>query len=173
MSNFLKYFNLFSQNPSLRINGERKPSSIFGSIVGFVTVSIVIVALIFILNDSFSHLTFKVNSYIDNSLYPDIDLKKFKLGFTIGDLRGLQFPDHERLFKISVMHWDIYLPKFGENKTQNVETKIIPIKNCFDYSNDSIIHDEFTQYSKMYNLTCLDFNSLNKNLTGIYGKTGG
>lgn len=173
MSKVFKFFNLFSQKPSLKINGEAKPSTIFGSIIGLLTITFLITFLSIIIYDLFSRFNFKVNSFIDNSLYPDIDLRKFKLGFTIGDLRGNQFLDHERLFKISVMHWEIHLPKFGENATQKVETSEISFKNCTDYKNDSLLQEEFLQYSKMYNLTCLDFEKLNKNLTGVYGKIGG
>ena len=49
MPKAFKFFNLFSQSPSLRISGDFKPPSIFGSIVGLFTVAITLVAIFFIL----------------------------------------------------------------------------------------------------------------------------
>lgn len=173
MSKFLKFFNLFSQSPSFRINGQIRPFSIFGSIIGMITISILIAAISFILNNYFSRFNYTINSYTDNLATPDIDLKDFKLAFLLTDLMGKPFPDHERLYKISARHWDIYLPKPGENRTQSISFVPIPIIKCDQYKENSPLKENFDLYSTMYNQTCLDFDTNKKNLTGIDGNTGG
>ena len=173
MSKILKFFNLFGQTPGIKINGEIRPSSIFGSIIGFFTVTILTSAIFFILHNYFSRLSFTINSYTDNSAKPDINLKELKLGFIITDPLGNQFQEQERLFKISALFWEIYLPKYGENKTQSFKFQPIPTIKCNQYKNDSLQKEAFDDLYKMNkNQTCLDIPSLNKNLTGVYGKLG-
>ena len=168
----VKFLNLFSQVPTLRINGQMRPSSIFGSIVGFFSLCSLFAGLSFILINYFSRLEYIINSYTDNSAKPDIDLKNFKFGLIITDLMGKEFPDQDRLIKISAMYWDIYLPVFGENRTQEVTLTNIPIIKCNEYKNDTLHKKDFDQYSKMYNINCLDIPSLNKTLKGIYSNLG-
>jgi len=167
-----KVFNLFSQSPTLRINGEIRPNTIFGTIIGLITVSILTGAFTYVLHNYFSRLHFELNSYIDNSAKPEIDLENLKIGFHIIDGMGIEFSDHERLFTISAKFWEIYLPKFGENTPQKVDFMNIPIIKCNEYKNDSIHQKNFNEYAKNYNVTCLDLPSINKTLKGVYGKLG-
>ena len=173
MHKVFKFFNLFSQAPSFKINGETRPSSVFGSIIGFLTLSTLIAAISLILNDYLSRLNYSVNSYTDNLAKPEIDLKNFKLGFLITDLMGKEYPDHEKLFTISALYWDVFLPQFGENKTQTIQTVPIPSIKCDEFKDDFYLKESFDLYAKSYNLTCLDLNVIQKNLTGIYGNLGG
>lgn len=169
----MKLFNIFSQSPSLRINGESRPFSIFGSIIGFFTLITLLIGIFFILLDYFSQLNFKLNSYIDQSARPDIDLKDFKLAYLLVEPNGKDIKDIDRLFKISAMFWDIYLPKFGENKTQEID--ITPIKNikCNEYKNGTEHKEEFDNFHKIYEtMICLDIPSVGKNLKGVYGNLG-
>ena len=169
----VKFLNLFSQVPNLRINGEIRPASIFGSIIGFLTISILISGVSFILYNYFSRLNYTINSYTDNKAKPNIDLKNFKSGFVIIDAMGLEFPEPERLFKISAKYWDIYLPVFGEDKEQEIEVTNIPTIKCNQYKNNTLHKDEFDKYSKMYDsMICLDIPRLNKTLKGVYGNLG-
>ena len=170
MPKAFKFFNLFSQSPSLRISGDFKPPSIFGSIVGLFTVAITLVAIFFILYDYFSRLNFNVNSYTDNLIRPEIDLNEFKLGLLITDLLGRPFPDQDRIYNISAKHWDIYLSKFGENKTQSVQIESIPSMKCNGYKNGSLLREGFEYLGEMYNMSCFDFR--NRKLSGIYGNAG-
>jgi len=174
MSSIFNFFNIFSQTPSLRINGQKRPASIFGSIVGFCSITILIGAMIYILFNYFSRLDYTINSYTDNLAKPNIDLKDFKLRFVITDTYGNEFPDYEKLFKISAKFWDIYLPVLGENKTQKIEISEIPVVLCKNLNLTNIDSDAISlvEYSKMYNILCLDFSVLNKNLTGVYGNLG-
>ena len=169
----LKFFNIFSQTPSLRINGDKRPASIFGSIIGLLTISGLIGGMSFILFNYFSRLDFTINYYTDNLAKPNIDLKNIKLGLQIIDALGKQIPDHKRLFKISAKFWDIYLPVPGENKPQTVKLIDIPTIKCNQYKNDTLHEQEFDKLSSMYNdMTCLDLPSLNNSLKGIYGNLG-
>jgi len=76
------------------------------------------------------------------------------------------------------MHWDIYIPKFGENETEIKKEKhtttMIPSIRCDNYKNNTLHKQSFDMYSNSYNhmLTCLDIPNLNKNLTGVYGNLG-
>ena len=170
-----KFFNLFSQSPALKINGESRATSIFGSIIGFLICSILIGATSIILNDFFARLNFTLNSYTDNSAIPDIKLKNFKIGFILSDLMGKEFPDAERLFTISAMYWDIFIPKFTSNQTKQmsiVSYEPIPTIKCNQYRNDTIFKDNFEKISEGYNMTCLDIPGINKTLKGVYANLG-
>jgi len=169
MLKILKFFNLFSQTPQLKISGENRPFSIFGGIVGFFSISFLIAGITFILYEFFSRFQYTIESYTDNLEIPNIDLKNFKLGFSLYDLMGKKYPDQERLYKISARHWDIYIPKFGSNKTDSVKVTNIPMIKCNEYKNDSLFYEDFNIYS---HVSCLDFSNLNKNLSGIYGNAG-
>ena len=146
----LKILNIFSQPPTLRINGSDKPISIFGSIIGFFSISILFGAICFILNSYFSRLSFNISSYIDNSARPDINLDEFKLGILLTDIMGTSFPEHERLFTISAMMWNIYLPKFGENKTQKIDIVPIPTIKCNQYKNGTLLKGTYDDLHKNY-----------------------
>jgi hypothetical protein len=161
-----KFFNLFSQSPSLRINGDFKPSSIFGSIIGFITIIITIVAIFFILFDYFSRLNFNVSSYTDNLARPEINLNEFKLGLLLSDLLGQPIPDQDRLYSISAKHWNIHLPKVEQNKTSSVKIEPIPSINC-DYDTSHISKERFNFLEKSYKMSCFDFR--NRTLSGVYG----
>lgn len=82
------FFNLFSQKPSLRINGEKRAYSIFGVLIGIITIPILLTGIFYILYNFFSHFNYTISSYIDSSSIPNIDLKDFKLGFILTDARG-------------------------------------------------------------------------------------
>ena len=169
----LSFFNLFSQLPSLRINGKIRPTSIFGSIIGFFAIMILLAGLTFILHNFFSRLSYTINSFTDNLAKPEINLKNFNLGFQVIDAYGTPFPDHDRLFQISALYWDVYLPKIGENKTQKIEFTNIPTIKCDQYKNDNLHKEIYDTYSKMYkNMICIDIPSLNQSLKGVYGNLG-
>lgn len=170
-----KFFNLFSQGPTLKINGKSKATSIFGSIIGFLICSILIGATSIILYNFFARLNYTLNSYTDNSAIPDIKLNNFKIGFVLSDLMGKEFPDAERLFTISAMYWDIFIPKFTSNQTKQmsiVSYEPIPTIKCNQYMNNTIFKDNFEKMSEGYNMTCLDIPSMNKTLKGVYGNLG-
>jgi hypothetical protein len=175
----LSFFNLFSQKPSFRINGEKRPNTVFGIIIGIITIPILFVGVVYILYDFFSHSNYTINSYIDTSSSPNIDLNDFKLGFLLVNPEGKPFPDHDRIYKINALYWDIYIPKFNEietdiNKIKNTTTNIIPSIRCDKYKNNTLHKQSFDLYSKKNNHIpiCLDIPNLNKNLTGVYGNLG-
>ena len=167
----LNFFDLFSQTPSLKVNGNTRLATIFGSIVGFLAISVLITGISFILNEYFSRLHYNLNSYTDNSARPDIDLSKFKLGFLLTDPLGNQFPDRERLFEITATFWDIHIPLLGDNSTQTVNISNIP-KIKFNEYNNSLFNDEAELYAKLYDSDCLDLETINKNLSGIWNNFG-
>ena len=171
MSKLINFFDFFSQTPSLRINGEYRPFSIFGSIIGFLTITFLIGGISIFLNDYFSHLSFNVNSYTDNLAKPNIDLKNFKLAFLLVDLMGREYPDKERLFKITAKYADLYIP-LSRNTSVDVNFIDIPIIKCDEYKKDELFSDKYGMYSEMWDLTCLDFSKLEKNLKGVYGNFG-
>ena len=170
MSGCLKFFNFFSQSPALRINGDRRPASIFGSIIGIFTIVGLISAIIYILFNFFSRLDFTINSYTDNSAKPNIDLKNFKLSFFITDIYGNEFQDHEKIFEISAKFWEVN-PFPADNDTQKIDFKNIPKIKCDRTFLPN--QDEKIYYKSPYkNVTCFDLSKLNKNLTGPMGNLG-
>jgi TM2 domain-containing membrane protein YozV len=154
--------------------GKKRPFSIFGSIIGFIALSIIITAISFILNDYFSRLDYNFNSYTDNLSVPDINLTDFKLGFKLVNATGGDYPDLKRFFKMSAIFWDIYNPKLGENITTiSVNKTIIPLIKCNQYRKNSLFYENFAFLSKNHiDSECLDFESLNKSLIGSYGDLG-
>ena len=174
MSKYFEYFNLFSRSPTLRVNARDKPSSIFGSIIGFLAISILITAISYFLNEFFSRLNYTINSYTDNLTKPNIDLKDFKLGFKLVNSRGNDIPDIDRLFKISAISWDIHIPQLSDNTSSiSAIPNEIPIIKCDQYKNDSLFYENFANYAKNFKyIDCLDIQSLNRNITGTYGNLG-
>jgi hypothetical protein len=75
MSNFFELLNSFSQTPTLKINGNVRPFSIFASIIGFLLFTILITVNSYIIYQYFSRLNYTFNSYVDNLFYSDIDKK--------------------------------------------------------------------------------------------------
>ena len=162
MSKWFKFFNLFSQSPGLRINGERKPATIFGSIVGFFTISILLSAITYILFNYFSLLDYKINSYTDNLAEPNIDIKNLQLDFFIMDSLGNEIQEPERIFEISAKFWEMYVDNLAENKTQRLEITDIPKIKCNHESANQQLRNKYK------NSTCFDLSKMNKNLTGPF-----
>lgn len=129
MFNCLKYFDIFSQKPSLNIKGSKRAHTKFGSCISLITVCILITGIVFILNDYFQGLSYNVNSFVNNSLNPSISLKRLKLGFLIIDFYGKEFSDMERIFSLNAKFWDIKMPDYS-NLNPNVTSKEINFKRC-------------------------------------------
>lgn len=117
------------------------------------------------LKDFFSRLTFRVNSYTDNQIIPDMDLKDFKLGFYVLDGAGNRIPDIKRIITISGFIWDVEIPK----QSDTVSNTTIPRIDCSQYKNDSLLYEEFKNFP---DLICIDLPSLNKKNYGVYGSRG-
>lgn len=143
-----KFFNLFSQSPVLKVNGENRPTTIFGSIIEFFSICIIIGAVSIILNEYFNRLSFSLNSYTDNSAKPDIDLQNFKVGFYLSKSTADKFHNHERLYTISAKIREIYIPKYGENTTQTITGTPIHTIKCNEYKNGYILKDDYDEYAK-------------------------
>lgn len=175
MAKFFEFFNYFSQVPSLKVNGKEKPKSTFGSIIGIFSMSILIAVITYIMIEYFSKLNYTYTSYTDNLVSPNIDLKDFKLGFKITNATAGEIPELERLFEISALYWIIHIPRLGDNTTSTTAKPYnIPIIKCDKYKNGTIFYEDFASNAKNFkNFFCLDFESLNKNLTGAYGNIGG
>ena len=173
MMDILKIFDFFSQGPSLRVNGNDKLATVFGSIVSLFAILAYIIGISLILNDYFSFLTPKINSYTDNTIRPDIDLKKFKMGLLLTNGQGKEYQNPEKLFKISAAHWDIKLTPIKNNNDVSVVLTDIPTIKCNEYKNDPILNEEFIMHSTRFNFTCLNYDDFPKNLTGKYGSTYG
>lgn len=174
MLNFFEYFNIFSQTPSLRVNGKNKPFSIFGILVGMIAISIMIIAYCFILIDYFSRISFSITSYTDNLAMPDISLKDFKIGFQLLNHKGIEFPEADRVFQITAVWAKIKIPFLGDN-TESISqiSRFVPIIKCDKYSNDSLFAKNFADYSKKFKyLQCLDIPKLNRTISGSYGNLG-
>ena len=168
--NLYRNLDLFSQTPSLKISGRSIASTNFGSFVGLTTIFCLITGIVFILNDYFQHSSYKVNSFVDNSARPNIDLKNVKLGFQITNYLGKRFPDRERLFSFQAKYWDIHIPVDETYNTKVSHEKINMIK-CNEYKS---YHKDMEKYEKISRkLLCLDLENLNRNLTGVYGNIGG
>ena len=168
----LKFFDFFSQAPSVKINGSDRLNTIFGSIIGLFTTIIFIFGIFFIFNDYISRLSYKLNSYTDNSVKPDMDPSKFRMGFLVIDVEGNQFPERERLFTLKALHWDIYIPSLGANSTQSVKIENIPVKRCTDLNHTLYEFETLKDLSRNYDTDCLDFENVNKNLSGVFNNFG-
>jgi len=168
----IKSMDLFGQTPALKIDGNNRLTTKFGAFIGFLTISALITGISIILNDYFSFLSYNFNSYIDNSARPDIDLSKIKLGFHLIDGLGNQFKDRDRLYSIKATYWDIYIPTLGSNETQKVQISDIPIIKFNEYKKNDLFKEEAELYTKIYNADYLDFESINKNLSGIFTNFG-
>lgn len=173
MINILKSLDFFSQSPHLRVNGRNKLATIFGSAVSIFSIIILIFGISFILYDYFFYLTYNINSYTDNTITPEIDLKALKFGLLLTNGRGEEYQNPEKLFKISAALWEIKTPILGNISDVSVSLKDIPIMKCNEYKNNPILNKEFNSYSKIFDLNCLDFESLNRNLTGTFGNLKG
>ncbi len=174
MSKFYEYFNLFSQTPSLKINAKSRPSSIFGSIIGLITITILIIEVSLLLYNYFSRLDYTFSSYTDNIVTPSIKLDEFKMGFDLRDNIGHELPDYDRIYTLGALFWDINIPVLGNNLTSiSAKPYNIPIIKCNQYEEGSLFSEDFAKNSKnSKNLHCLDFKSLNRSLIGSYGNLG-
>lgn len=168
----LKSLDLFSQIPTVKIDGQNRLTTKYGAFIGFLTLSSLFVGISFILNDYFSFLSYNFNSYIDNSARPDIDLSKIKLGFHLTDGLGNQFKDRDRLFNIKATFWDIHIPQLGDNSTQKVVISDIPNIKFNEYKKNPLFNKEAELYTKLYDADYLDLESINKNLSGIFSNFG-
>jgi hypothetical protein len=174
MSKIYEYFNLFSQTPSLRINGKSRPLSIFGSIIGLTSISIFITSVSIIFNNYFSRLNYTFNSYTDNLVTPSVNLDEFKMGFDLRTATGTDISDHDRVYSLGALFWEINVPLLGNNLTSiSAKPNPITVIKCNQYEEGSLFSEDFVQYSKnSKNLKCLDFKSLNRSLIGSYGNLG-
>jgi hypothetical protein len=174
MQKIFRSFDLFSQSPSLKINGGSKASTNFGALVGFITIIILLSGIIFIINDYFNGLSFKINSFIDNTYLPNIDLRKVKIGFHLLNYNSKEFKQSEKIFSLKARLWNFQRNHddiaMGIPEADYEEIKLI---KCDQYKNNIQFNNELDRYSKIYkDLICLDMENLGKNLTGIYGFLG-
>jgi hypothetical protein len=169
MSNIFSYFDLFGQIPSLKINGRNRVPTYFGSLVGFFTICFLITGMVFIITDFLNRLSYKVNSFVDRSARPNIDLKKLVMAFQITNNLAEDFPDKDRLFSFRAQYANHYAPSETENTLSKVDFEKVNFIKC----NDSKEAQQYLEFAKTYNsktnnLLCLDLVNLNKNLTGIF-----
>ena len=145
-----KSLDIFSESPSVKIDGKTKLKTKFGAFIGFLTISSLITGITIILNDYFSLLSYNFKSYIDNSIRPDIDLSKIKLGFTLTDGIGNPFSERDRLFSIKATFWDIYIPQLGDNynTTKKVQISDIPIIKFNEYKN-KLLPNETLKFTEL------------------------
>jgi hypothetical protein len=173
MSKYFEYLNLFSLTPSLMVDGKSRPFSIFGCIIGFFTLSILIFQITYIIVEYFSRLNYTHNFYIDNLSKPEINLKNFKSGFVLVNPMGLELQDRNRLFQISAIFWDFYNPKYGDDRKIKIKTVNVPMIKCNQYKKDSLFYDDFKMLSEQYNhIECLDIEKINGTVHGSYGDIG-
>ena len=118
----------FSQTPSLKVNGKNSPKTIFGSIIGLGSILTLIIGLSYIIYDYYSRNSYTFSSYTDNSLRPDIDLKKLKMGFISSSTTGKIIPNFDRLFQFSAKHWDIYYDIITNKEI--IQSTNVPIIDC-------------------------------------------
>ena len=95
-----------------------------------------------------------------------------KLEFHLIDDLGNQFKDRDKLYSIKATYWDIYIQTLGSNETQKVEISDIPIIKFNEYIKNNLFKKEAELYTKIYNADFLDFESINKNLSGIFNNFG-
>lgn len=165
---FFEFFDLFSQTPSLKINGNNRLKTNFGAVIGIFSIIILITGISFILSEYFLNLSLNVYSYVDNSKDPDIDISKLKMSFLITDLMGREFEEPERLFSIEAKHWDFFIPEDGNKTRQAIKIQNLKKIKCNEYVNNDLMDSKFEKFSKLHNVTCLDFKSLGKNLKGVH-----
>lgn len=170
---FFSLFDLFSQVPNLRVNGRTSPSTIFGSFLGFLTCIFLLTGISFILKDYFQGLTYNINSFIDNSSTPSIDLKNdFQVAILLTDVYGNEFHDADRIFSLKANFWDMNIP-INNISQPMVTNENINFKKCTEINSNKVFKKEFEEYTSLYkNLMCLDFETLNRNLTGNYENFG-
>lgn len=172
MKSFFLTFDLFSQTPSLKINGGTRASTKFGSLIGIFSIIALLSGITFILLKFFGGFDFDVNSFIDNSIKPNIDLSKMKIGIHLLDKRSKEFEEAERIFSIQARLWNFYMPE-GNFTIPKVKYQEIKIIKCNEYKKNNLFSYELEQYSKIFkDLYCLDLQNLGNNLTGIYGNLG-
>ena len=133
MSNILSYLDQFSQTPSLNIKGNKRVITKFGSCVSVLTLAILIAGSGFLLHDYFEGLSYRIDSYIDNSATPNIDLKKMKLGFLMMDYLGNGYPDMDRIFSFKADYWEMQFP---ERAPPKAIFKPIPMIKCNSFKNN-------------------------------------
>jgi len=172
MQKFFRLFDLFSQTPSLKINGGTRASTNFGSFIGFITITFLIFGIIFIINNFFSSLSYNVNYFVDNSVIPNIDLRKIKIGFHLLNYESKEFKNSEKIFSLKARLWNFYRND-SEMTIPETDYEEIKLIKCNKYTKNVIFNEQLNKYSLIYrDLFCLDLENLSKNLTGFYGNLG-
>lgn len=164
---FLNIFDLYSQRPVMRIDGKEKISTVFGSIIGFLSVCITLIGLLYYCYDYFAGLSFSVNFYIDSREKPSIKLNDLKIAVFVTDLYALEYEEQDRLFSVSLKYWNILIPGPGDDRMQRLNFTYVPMINCWDYKNDSLFKNETDYLGYKYkNARCFDFSELKNELFG-------
>jgi hypothetical protein len=174
MEFFLRKFDLFSQTPSLKINGKKMPSTLFGSCIGLISISFLLSTIIYVIYSYLKRLSLTIDSFIEVDYHEEINLKEMNIGFLITDFLGREFPDQDRMFTIQAKFWEIYVPPELNNITKSADVKIenIDIIKCTQLKQHQYERN-FKTYSQNYkNIVCLDLANLNRTISGIFGNYG-
>ena len=169
MQKIYRGFDLFSQTPSLKINGGKRASTNLGSFVGLVSVTFLISGIIFILFEYIEGIEYNVNTFVDETAIPNIEIKKLKIGFHIVDYRFKEFEDGDKIFKLKARFYKFYQNTSSEIEVPILEEEEIDLIKCNQYKENKLFKDKFDTYSKKYkDLFCLDTENSKENITGLY-----
>lgn len=170
----LYLFDQFSQTPTLKVNGKKRATTIFSSIIGLLSIFGLTFGIIYLIYDYYCQFNYTFSSYKDNSIRPDIDLKDFRFGFILTDTVGNPIPNKDRLFSIEAKHWDIYFD-VTSNST-DIKVSNLPKISCYESLKNGNFEENLNvinSFAQSHGSYCFDFKSLDKNLTGIFNDLGG
>jgi hypothetical protein len=164
---FLFYFDLFSQKPTLKINGDSKIKNIYVAVLGlFVIIGVLIVSIILsldIFNKSIVNIIQNIvsNRYINITLDTSIPISIF-----VTDNFGEEFNDHDRIYELEA-RYSTYIPTNSQNPRENLQ--IIKIKNTkCEYKR--LEGDVESKYDNIYKISktmkCFDLKPYNIHIFG-------
>lgn len=174
-SHFTDYFDLLSEKPELKINGNSRFHSYFGNFIGILLFVFTFIVTIIFINDIFKKKKYSIIYNVDNRQDPDISLNTKYIGLLITDLLGKEIPNYSRVYEIKAKFWQFNLTKaFQSNGTLEyisaTEINQISCQKAYPHLINMNNQDTFKYAGLLIkSAVCLDLSDTYVNFYGKYG----
>lgn len=171
---YLRFLDIVSVSPRLKIRGEGKYITKLGICFGFLTIISILTLSIILFSEVVNHEKINILYNIYTNSDPTIDFRKSQIVLLITDAFGNEFENDDRLFDITAKFWNITFPIINDTMMPAKANILdVPMRRCknktFEYFNSY-----YQSMNSAYNsLLCPEFGDKNISLVRKYGNKFG
>jgi hypothetical protein len=166
-STWVKFFDYYGKEFTLKVHGQDKYHTLLGSIVGFVSIILILTLCTFSFMDLLRKNDLSVIYTQDETIIPTVNLTDLPILFTMSDITGKKIPQE------GVYSFEVQFLKYENVKDSNGHSRMkldflnIPFKNC-DKSDFANYPNQLAKINPK-DFFCLNTTGYNLTLFGRYG----